>query len=171
VPFGALPVGLLETAIVAVVCVAAAAVDLRTRRIPNALTLPAIVSGLALAGLSGWKSLAVRLGAVAVVLCVAIALHAFGVWGGGDGKLVAAVAALEGLMFVAEAMVWIFLIGGLVALYLLIRKRSLIPTFRAVVFRDVPELQPSRIAFGPLIAAGVAVALWTEYTGFRLFRW
>jgi prepilin peptidase CpaA len=142
VPLGSLPVELLETAIVAVVCVAAAAVDL-TRRIPNALTLSAIVSGLTLAGLSGWKSLAMRLGAVALVLCVAIALHALGVWGGGDGKLVAAVAALKGLTFAAEALVWTFLIGGLVALYLLIRKRSLIPTFRAVVSRDVSSLQPS----------------------------
>lgn len=165
-----LPVGLLQTATVAVVCATAAAADLRMRRIPNTLTLSAIVLGLIMAGLPGWKSMVVRLGAVAVVLGCAIVLHALGVWGGGDGKLVAAVAALKGLLFTGEAMVWTFLIGGLVALYLLIRKRNLISTLRAVVSRDVSLLQPSRIAFGPLIAVGVAVTIWTGYAGIRIFR-
>jgi prepilin peptidase CpaA len=143
--------------------------DLRTRRIPDALTLPAIACGVAMAGFEGWKRLAVRLVVVALVLCVAIALHALGVWGGGDGKLVAAVAALKGLSFVAEAAVWTFLIGGLFALFLLIRKRALVPMLRSVVLRDAAAPPPNRIAFGPLIAAGVAVTLGTAFSDFRFF--
>jgi Flp pilus assembly protein protease CpaA len=161
--------GLIQTAILVVVCAAAAATDLRTHRIPNWLTLPAMAIGLAMAGLPGWKSMVVCVVVVVAVLSVAIALHAVGVWGGGDGKLVGAVAALKGLTFVAEAMVWTFLIGGLVALCILIRKGSLIPTLRAIVSRDVSPLQPRRIAFGPLIAGGVAVALLTGYAGLRFF--
>lgn len=167
-PPGPQLLGLLESAIVAVVCLSAAWVDLRTRRIPDALMLLAIACGVALAGFGGWKRLAVRLAVVAIVLCVGIALHALGVWGGGDGKLVVAVAALKGLSFVAEAAVWTFLVGGLFALLLLMRKGTLVPLLRSVVLRDVPAPHPSRIAFGPLIAAGVALTLGAAYTGFSL---
>jgi leader peptidase (prepilin peptidase)/N-methyltransferase len=147
----------LTTVIVAAVCLAAAWIDLRTHRIPNALTLPAIVIGVIMAGLSGWKPLMLRVLTVAIVLCTAIVLHVTGVWGGGDGKLVAAVAALKGLPFVVESAAAAFLIGGVAALWILVRKR---------VTGAPPGV--SHIPFGPLIAAGVAVTLVSEALGFRL---
>lgn len=158
---------LLSTAIVAAVCLAAAWIDVRTHRIPNALTLPAIALGLVMAAFLGWRQLALRLVTVLVVLAVAIAMHAIGVWGGGDGKLVAAIAALKGFPFVAESAIWTFLIGGVVALCVLVRKRTLIASLRSLGHGPAPAVPPTRIPFGPLIAAGVAVTLLAEALGFR----
>lgn len=141
----------------AAVCLAAAWIDVRTRRIPNVLTLPAIGAGLALAGLAGWKPLALRLLTVLLVLGVAIVLRTMGVWGGGDGKLVAAVAALKGLPFVVEAAAVTFLIGGLIGLGVLVLRK----------IRRVPP-GTTQIPFGPVIAAGVALTLLGKGLGFRL---
>jgi Flp pilus assembly protein protease CpaA len=158
---------LLSTAIVAAVCAVAAWIDVRTHRIPNALTLPAIAVGLIMTAFLGWRLLALRLLTVLVVLVAAIAMHAIGVWGGGDGKLVAAIAALKGFPFAAESAIWTFLIGGFVALCVLIRKRTLLASLRSLGNGPSPAVPPTHIPFGPLIAAGVAVTLLTEALGFR----
>ncbi len=66
--------------------VACALTDATTGRIPNAITLPALLAGL-------------LVGHPAGVLCAAPALHLFarGKLGGGDVKLLAALGALLGL--------------------------------------------------------------------------
>jgi Flp pilus assembly protein protease CpaA len=98
----------------AVVCAVAAVTDCRARRIPNALTLPAIAAGLVLNGLTiaptpsaGFcEPIGLRLSAAGAVLgfglmlCVAIASRG----GGGDVKLAAALGALLGPAAVFEVL-------------------------------------------------------------------
>lgn len=96
---------------------AAAAVDLRHRRVPNLLVIAAALSGIAAFVLTGnimilWQPLLVA----AALLALGVPLFARGWVGGGDVKLLAASAcwftALGALQFVAS----VFLAGGVLAL-------------------------------------------------------
>lgn len=80
----------------AVVAAIAAALDAHARRIPNLLTLPAIILGVALGG------------PAAALWALAAALPALALWaraeaGGGDVKLAAALGALAGTVGVGAA--------------------------------------------------------------------
>src|SRR5262245_59096717 len=109
-----------DVLVLAIVCVAtalAAVIDLRTRRIPNALTGSLAVVGIALA--------AVQLGPVglggALVGCLlgfAFMLpgHIFGATGGGDVKLFAAAGALLGPSATVRAFLYTAIAGGVLAL-------------------------------------------------------
>ena len=94
--------------------VAAAAIDVRTRRVPNALNalLASIGLVLAVTGLS-----AVSVGAAALGLGVGLALmlpgFIFGAMGAGDVKLFAAMGTLVGPMHIVRAFVFTAIAGGL----------------------------------------------------------
>ena len=80
--------------------------DNRTGKIPNALTLPALVLGGLLAGLSGWESF----GFYSAVLIVVFAAYFMGFMGGADAKMLVALAGLWplGLMTVlAGSFLWV----------------------------------------------------------------
>ena len=87
--------GLADVALVLVVCAAAWA-DVRSRRIPNRLTIAGLVVALSLRVLLGaiplWQGV---LGA-SLGLALAVPLFALGILGGGDVKLLAAVGAFLG---------------------------------------------------------------------------
>lgn len=97
--------------------------DLKTRRIPNFLTLPTTFLGLAMnayyAGLGGIKDslLGLFLGVVLLILPFAL-----GGMGAGDVKLLAAVGALNGPSFVLYTFLYGAIAGGILAvLYALFR--------------------------------------------------
>ena len=82
-------------AILAMLLLIAAFIDLRERRIPNKLTLaiallavPFWVAG----GLPLWPGIALQIGAAALLFALFAALFALGMMGGGDVKLIAALA-------------------------------------------------------------------------------
>ncbi len=86
----------LALAISTIVVIAAAVIDYRTSRIPNALTLPAIAAGLLLliVRCALGYSVAWALATCVISYAIAHALWAGGLWGGGDAKLVIAVLLL-----------------------------------------------------------------------------
>lgn len=90
----------------------AAALDIWRFRIPNALTIPALLAGLAYHLLhGGWSDAGASLaGAIFGVACL-VALYAIGVMGAGDLKLLAAVGAWLGL----PATFCVFVIAALAA--------------------------------------------------------
>ena len=121
-----LPLGLMSVALSALM-LAAAVFDVRSRRIPNALTVSGFVVAIALrfvagpgAGIDGLT------GAVlAFVLC--LPFFVLGVLGGGDAKLLMAVGAFMGPRDLLMAMLLIASIGGIVAVLDAARRGILLP--------------------------------------------
>lgn len=79
--------------------------DIRTGRIPNALTYPAILAGplLALLPLAG-PDVTSSLAGLAVALAPALVLWTLGMLGGGDVKLLAAVGGLLGYPLILDGL-------------------------------------------------------------------
>ena len=104
-------------------CIAA---DIRTRRIPNVLTGPAIVAGLALnAALFGWSGFGASLAGFAVAVAILLGPFALGGIGAGDVKMMAAAGALLGPRLVLSSLLLGMLLGGLVAAIQLARRSRL----------------------------------------------
>jgi prepilin peptidase CpaA len=126
--------------------VAAAAIDLRTRRVPNALTAATAAAGLAIA-VTGVGSTGVIASIVGGLVGFALLLpgHIWGGTGGGDVKLLAALGTLLGPNKIIVAFLATAISGGLIALVIALLHRR----FRNETF-----------AYAPAIAVGAIVALW-----------
>ena len=90
--------------------------DLRSRRIPNVLTLPFLLVGLAVSGVAGgWSGLGNSLlGVLAATLVMGVFCYLGGM-GMGDLKLFAAVGAWIGPSQLMSALVMTALAGGVIA--------------------------------------------------------
>jgi prepilin peptidase CpaA len=146
-----------------------AAIDIRTRRIPNAITFGTAALGLTLAatGLSG-VSLASSLVGLLLGLLLMLPGHFLGATGAGDVKLMAAVGAVLGLERIVQAFLFTAIAGGLLAAGVAIANRRLGATVRRtgklvtapgearqeIVAPDAGN----RFAYGPAIAAGSLLA-------------
>jgi hypothetical protein len=84
-----------STALLALILLAGVS-DLRTRRIPNALTVTALGIALALRGATGVEPLASGLAGAVIAFATAIPLVLLGGLGGGDAKMLAATGAFLG---------------------------------------------------------------------------
>jgi prepilin peptidase CpaA len=113
-------------AILAAMLIVAATGDLRTRTIPNwlngAIALGAIPFWL-VSGLSVWPDMAIQIGvALAVFALFALAFH-LGAMGGGDVKMVAALALWLPLDLVLKLLVIMSIAGGVLTVAMLVRHR------------------------------------------------
>ena len=161
-----------------VVAAIACAIDLRTRRIPNALTFGAAAAALvfhfAAGGLSGLAIGSAGWLAGAAMLLVPYAL---GGMGAGDVKLLAALGAWLGAVDVAWAGAYaavaaggMAIVVGLVTGYLpqAIRNVGLVLTsWRVIGLRPIPELtlaasRGPRLAYAAPILVGTAARLWLQ---------
>lgn len=160
-----------------VVLIAAAVCDFRTGRVPNLLTYPAIV--IALLGWTAWGWLGTAEPSVGDVLRRALVglsaglvpfamIYAAGGLGGGDVKLMTAVGAITASWpCVLSTAFYAFLLGGLFALVVMVRRGLVRQTFSnlfgaALVAsaRMKPELdqQTPRIPFAVAICFGGILA-------------
>jgi prepilin peptidase CpaA len=114
-----LPVPYLTAALVLI----AAFCDLRSREIPNWLTLGGIVSGLCLHSyLTGWSGLQFSASGLGVAALVFLPFWWMRWLGGGDMKLMAAVGALTGWSNLIVIFVFDAMFGGVVALIAVITR-------------------------------------------------
>lgn len=125
----------ISFALLAVVLVLAGVLDWRTGKVPNWLTYPAILAGFALAMVLGllqlpphqgglWDGLSATLLAFLAGLLPMWVIFACGGMGGGDVKLVAAVGAITASIPCLLATAFYgFLIGALMAIYVMFRRR------------------------------------------------
>jgi Flp pilus assembly protein protease CpaA len=126
----------------------AAAIDVRTRRIPNWLTGGALAvvivvgaaSGALLATLGG-----AALGLLSGVVVAVLAGRTTGGFGGGDVKLMAYGGGALGIGAVPAFLFWMSLAGGVIAL--------------AVIFARRRAARGLTMPYGPAIAAGMTVTL------------
>jgi prepilin peptidase CpaA len=156
--------------------VSAAAVDWRTRRVPNALTFGASAVALVFAAaVGGTGGLGWSLAGWAVGLIVFLPLFALRALGGGDVKLLAAFGAWLGPERVLWVAVYGAIAGGILALPLLVWRRrvgatvanmsSLILHFRIMGLKPHPTVtldNPAalRMPYALPIALGALATLW-----------
>jgi len=152
-----------------VTAVAAATIDARTGRIPNALTAATALAGLALAtrGLTD-VTLPVALAGGALGLALMLPGRLFGATGGGDVKLMAALGTLLGPRQIVVAFVVGAIAGGALALVHAARRGRLaltmartaqLVTDSAAAKAAIDEAAPhTRFAYGPALAAGAVFA-------------
>lgn len=166
--------------IVTLAVVAVAAVfDLTTRKIPNFITLPALVFGFILnlyyCGSAGLRTAFIGFAAGILFLIIPFAL---GGMGAGDVKLLAAVGALNGAGFTLYTFVYGAAVGGVMALVLVIFRRKIFPALLGIseVFRTapshifnrktpelgVPAVSGLTIPYGAAIFCGTLAAYWVR---------
>jgi prepilin peptidase CpaA len=149
--------------------VAAALIDLRTRRVPNVLTASLASAGVLLAG-AGLGHVGLGASVLGLVLGLVLMLpgHFLGGTGAGDVKLFAAVGSLLGPMGILAAFFYTVLAGGLLAFVVAISRgrgcRTVRMVGRLVTWRTTREAieHPSvnnRFAYAPAIAVGAALAV------------
>ena len=134
----------LDAAAILVVLVAAVT-DLRSRRIPNWLTLPAIVlAPLALAASGRWLEAALAVAGVLICGAIPAVLCWRGTVGAGDVKLCAALGALA---------------GPIPGLHVELAAFVLVAGWSLVHFLRHPDPESRReVPFAPALAAGAAFA-------------
>ena len=163
------PSDALVVAILAAATGLAAVIDLRTRRIPNALTGSLAVVGL---GLAAMQLGTVGIGSAIIGCLLGFAFmlpgNVFGATGAGDVKLFAAAGALLGPATTVRAFVFTAIAGGVLALFVALRRRRLAHTIGAtarLVVNGASAVQAiespaadNRFAYAPAIAIGVVMA-------------
>ncbi|MFB3829726.1 MAG: prepilin peptidase [Bryobacteraceae bacterium] len=122
-------------AVLAALVIAAAAYDIRFRRIPNRLSLAGFLAGLAMnTAFGGWEGLKASAGGFALAFCGYLLLYLIHAMGAGDVKLMGAVGALAG----ASCWLYIFVVtaifGGVAAVVLSLARGRLRRTLWNVGF-------------------------------------
>ena len=132
--------------------------DIRSHKIPNWLTLPAIGIGLLIhAWLNGVPGVLWALGGV-LVSGLMLPWRALG-WGGGDVKLLAGVGALMGPIFALWTLLGAALAGGLLALGVLVKRGVVQARFNG------QSVHAGRMPYAPAIALGAVFAWWRLHGG------
>ncbi len=163
--------------------------DIRTRKIKNWVTLPAIVLGLAVHAVAfkwdlgqglglKWSLLGLVIGALPFLVMNTIDSRAFGM---GDVKLMAAVGALLGWPMMLEVLLYVALAGGVVAVAVLIRRRVLRRTLSGMLARQEGKKKEKKkeegsedhrsqyIPYGVAIAGGTVLVLALEISRKGIF--
>jgi prepilin peptidase CpaA len=116
----------LFIASLAATLIVAAAGDLRTRTIPNPLNLSIALAAIPfwwLSDLALWPEIAARVGIALLLFAVFAGLFAVGAMGGGDVKLIAALALWLPPAAVLKLIVIMSIAGGVLTLVMLARHR------------------------------------------------
>ncbi|MDP4098868.1 A24 family peptidase [Paenibacillus sp. P96] len=119
----------------AVFLAAALVTDLRSMKIPNKLTLPAVLSGLAVHGVSGgWEGLLFACAGLGTGFGLLLVMYWMGAVGAGDVKLFAGIGAWLGSVFVLQSAVYSVLFAGLIGLMIVLWKREALLRLRRMLF-------------------------------------
>ncbi|MGE5559837.1 MAG: prepilin peptidase [Chloroflexota bacterium] len=131
--------------------------DIDSRIIPNALTVPAIIAGLALAAATGRLASSLLGLAVCGGGFLIIGLIGAGKLGGGDIKLAAAIGAILGLKAGAAAVLAGVIAGALIGIALIAFRRATLKSYipfappltvaAVVVALTWPQLEPALRAY------------------------
>jgi prepilin peptidase CpaA len=142
--------------------------ELKEKRIPNFLTLLGMLAGLAVGYLPGGITLRASIAGLLTGFGFLFIFYVFGGIGGGDVKLMGAVGALLGYPMILPAVFFTAIIGGFMAVMLLIWKgefwrsgrRCLSLLWRKTEADTAPAPnEPLTIPYGVAIAIGSLLSL------------
>lgn len=124
--FGELQLFQLLALVFPLLMIYAAAMDVLTMRIANAISIALVVAFVAVALIAGmgWQAVLVHLAVGVAMLLVNMVLFQLRLVGGGDAKLLSAAALWLGYEQLLPFIVWTTLFGGLLALLLLAYRRA-----------------------------------------------
>jgi prepilin peptidase CpaA len=162
----------LPLLVVAAAAGTAAAIDLRTRRVPNPLTAAIALIGVAIAAAGlGRVGVGLSLAGCLVGLVLMLPGYVIGATGGGDVKLLASLGTLLGPAPTLRAFVASAIAGGLIAVFVAYRRGRLAATVAGTaalmtsVGAGMDEItnaqRDNRFAYAPAIAVGAIVAALT----------
>jgi prepilin peptidase CpaA len=107
--------------------------DLRSRRIPNWLTVPGLLIGVAAnTVLGGWSGLKASLLGAALGLALLLPFFLLRSLGGGDWKFAGALGAFAGPGLLVDLLLGSVFVAGVMALALVIYKRRFLQTVRNI---------------------------------------
>ena len=159
------------TTLLAILCAGTAAVvDHRHGLIPNALTYPCLLGGMALATIAGgWAGLGLSVAGILAGGSVFLLAFMIGSCGGGDVKLMAALGAILGAPAALDLTLASLLVGGAMAVALMLRRldpadmlariRLFVMLAPAGIRKTGPALKPGArhtLRFGVAVALGLA---------------
>jgi prepilin peptidase CpaA len=138
--------------------------DIRKRKILNSITFPAMVTGLLYnTVLTGWDGFLFSLYGILLGFGLLMIPYILGGMGAGDVKLLGAIGALKGASFVFGAFIYIALIGGIIAIIILLKNKGLFDAFKRIQFsiltRSLNGLNQSEMNGG--IPYGVPISVGT----------
>ena len=156
-------------AAVAVAGGASAIIDLRCRRVPNALTAGIAATGILLAALHATRlSVAAALVGLVVGMVLMLPGHLIGATGAGDVKLFAAIGTLLGPVGIGIAFLYTAVAGGLLAVFVAVTRQrlrhtvgqtaALVRTRGAAAAEIEAPSNDNRFAYAPAIAIGALMA-------------
>jgi prepilin peptidase CpaA len=148
--------------------VLASAIDLRSRRVPNMLTMPLAGVGVLLAAAGiGSVGVGAALGGCLVGLLIMLPLHVLGGTGAGDVKLMAALGTLLGPGGVIGAILRMAIVGGVIAMVVAVQRGRVRETLSgtALLVARVDGVAAgvrnpamnNRFPYAPAIAIGAAM--------------
>ena len=160
---------MVAAAAIAAIGAASAIVDLRSRRVPNAITAGTAAAGIGLAALHGTGvSVNAALAGLVVGLCLMMPGHLVGATGAGDVKLFAAFGTLLGPAGIGMAFLYTAIAGGLMAVLVAVMRQrlrvtvertgALLRTGGANVVEIEAPSSDNRFAYAPAIAIGALAA-------------
>jgi len=153
--------------IATVVCIAIVT-DVRSRRIPNSLTLPALCLAIVVRfAFQGWAGFGIALLGAIVAPAVLLIVHLGKGIGMGDLKLAAAVGAFFGPIAAAVAMLASAILGGMLAMALLMQRGQLLAEFFSLFLvgarffkaKQAAEIPASTAPTVTTMPYGVAIAM------------
>jgi len=171
------------TIVLSSILIVAAIIDIRIQKIPNILTLPAVVVGLTYHSVAnGWGGFIFSLMGLTIGIAIFLVPYLMGGMGAGDAKLMGAVGAMIGPKGVMIACLFTAIVGGVYALIVLLFNiqylkgfitRSAI-TVKAFAFTrnfipipaDESEKKP-RLCYGIAIAIGTLFCVFIEGFGYQ----
>jgi prepilin peptidase CpaA len=121
-------------ALAGAVALTAAVSDVRGRRIPNALTYPSMLAGLALqGGFFGWRGLVASLSGGLLFGGVFLVLYLIRTMGAGDVKLAAALGCIVGASASLPLMIATAIWGGVLAIAYMIVSGQVLRVLRSTL--------------------------------------